>query len=404
MPALWPPSIALIDAFGAGVFSMTLAHHLDQWWRRRDRASHLWIALSALGALMVNLSGANIRDLGAPTRLLLTINMLGIATALISLFELVRANSGARASHVRRGLQVLCLLPALAYVISGNAAVRVPLYLLSLGFMLGALVLALRDALSGDIEARVLSIGLCALFATLAYDMASALRVLPRQEGWPILGFSLLYLAATRAQSIRQEREYSELQSLRAALEARVRERTNELEAANAHLDRLSRTDLLTGLFNRRALLEHMSQWLSARTTDEAAGCIVMVDVDHFKQINDEFGHDAGDRALVQAAQALVKSFGAEAVLARWGGEEFIAHLPGASPGQALARAEAARRAVSELRAGPGNERSLSASFGVAGIGRADDLTRALADADAALYRAKHSGRNRVAAAAGIGD
>jgi diguanylate cyclase (GGDEF)-like protein len=391
MPALWPPSIVWVDAFGAGVFSMTLAHHLDQWWRRRDRASHLWIASSALGALMVNLSGAAIRELGAPTRPLLTINMLGIATALISLFELVRANSGARASYVRRSLQVVCLLPALLYVVSGNPAVRVPLYLLSLGFMLGALVLAVRDALSGDIEARVLSIGLCALFVTLAYDMASALRLLPRQQGWPILGFSLLYLAATRAQSIRQEREYNELLSLRGELEERVRERTTELEAANEHLDRLSRTDLLTGLANRRAMLEHLNR--------REGGCLLMIDVDHFKKINDDFGHDEGDRALVQSAHALARSLGSGAVLARWGGEEFMAHLPGVPLATACSQAEAARRAVADLRAGPGDERALSASFGVAQIDPAAGLERALADADAALYRAKNGGRNRVVCA-----
>ena len=58
MPAFWPPSVVWIDAFGVGIFSFTMVHHLDQWWRRRDKASHLWIALSALGALMVNLTGA----------------------------------------------------------------------------------------------------------------------------------------------------------------------------------------------------------------------------------------------------------------------------------------------------------------------------------------------------------
>jgi diguanylate cyclase (GGDEF)-like protein len=394
MASHWPPSIVWIDAFGAGIYAMTLAHHLDQWWRRRDKASHLWIATSALGALMVNLTGAVLRDWGAsPPRWLPTINMLGVAIALISLFELVRANAGRRAGKLRRALEAATLLPALLYAMTGNSALVPPLYLLSVAFLVGALGLSLRDARSGDVEARVLSIGLCILFATLLYDLLSELQVLPRQPGWPIVGFSLLYLAATRAQSIRQEREYDELLSLRSELEQRVRQRTTELEAANAHLDRLSRTDLLTGLINRRAMVEHLQS--------QRDGCILMIDIDHFKQINDQFGHDAGDRALVQAGQALTRSLGAGAVLARWGGEEFLVHLPGATLASALERAEAARVAVAQLRTGPADERALSASFGVAPVNTSAELGRTLASADAALYRAKNGGRNRVVSAEG---
>jgi diguanylate cyclase (GGDEF)-like protein len=394
MASHWPPSIVWIDAFGAGIYAMTLAHHLDQWWRRRDKSSHLWIATSALGALMVNLTGAVLRDWGAsPPRWLPTINMLGVAIALISLFELVRANAGRRAGKLRRALEAATLLPALRYAMTGNSALVPPLYLLSVAFLVGALGLSLRDARSGDVEARVLSIGLCILFATLLYDLLSELQVLPRQPGWPIVGFSLLYLAATRAQSIRQEREYDELLSLRSELEQRVRQRTTELEAANAHLDRLSRTDLLTGLINRRAMVEHLQS--------QRDGCILMIDIDHFKQINDQFGHDAGDRALVQAGQALTRSLGAGAVLARGGGEEFLVHRPGATLASALERAEAARVAVAQLRTGPADERALSASFGVAPVNTSAELGRTLASADAALYRAKNGGRNRVVSAEG---
>jgi diguanylate cyclase (GGDEF)-like protein len=392
MIAFWPPQIALVDAFGAGVYAMTLAHHLDQWWRRRDRASHLWIALSALGALLVNFSGAMIREADVPPgRAIATINMLGVALALVSLYELVRAHAGRQARKVRRVLQAITLLPALVYVLTGNTAMVPALYLLSLVFLLFALAMSVRDAMQGDIEARVLAVGLCVLFATLLYDLASELALVPRQQGWPILGFSVLYLAATRAQSIRQEREYEELRSLRGELEERVRKRTVELEAANAHLDLLSRTDPLTGLGNRRAFVEHMS--------GQVSGSLVMIDVDHFKQINDRFGHDAGDRALIATAAALRGSFGNDAVLARWGGEEFIAHLPSASLEAACAVAEAARRALAVLRAGAPDAGTLSASFGVAQLAPGGDLERSLAAADAALYRAKQGGRDRVVAA-----
>jgi diguanylate cyclase (GGDEF)-like protein len=131
----------------------------------------------------------------------------------------------------------------------------------------------------------------------------------------------------------------------------------------------------------------------------QVSGSLVMIDVDHFKQINDRFGHDAGDRALIATAAALRGSFGNDAVLARWGGEEFIAHLPSASLEAACAVAEAARRALAVLRAGAPDAGTLSASFGVAQLAPGGDLERSLAAADAALYRAKQGGRDRVVAA-----
>lgn len=356
--------------------------------------------MSALGALMVNVSGAIFRNIeGPPDRLLVSANMLGIALALVSLFELVQAGSNKRAGQVRRVLQGACFLPIVFFAATGNEIMVPILYLLSLAFMCGALLLSLRSAFFGDNEARTLSIGICVLFVTLVYDMASELGALPRQEGLPILGFSLLYLAATRAQSIRHEREHSELVSLRSDLENRVRVRTTELEAANAHLDRLSYTDQLTSLANRRSLIEQVGRALQLCSKRGQAGSIVMIDIDHFKQINDQFGHDAGDRVLVQVSAALVQSFGDGNVIARWGGEEFIVFLPGCELEGACNQAEIARRAVAGGRTMEDGSKALTASFGVAEIGADCDFENALAAADAALYRAKHAGRNRVVSA-----
>ena len=393
----WPLPIEWIDAFGAGVFSITLVHHLDLWWRRRDRPSHLWIAVSALGALMVNLTGAILRNsAGPPGRLVGSLNLLAAALAVLSLFELVQANTGRRTGLVRRVLQMACFLPALLFAATGIESFIPMLYVLALAFLISALVTTLRGAFSGDSESQSLGIGLCALLLTLVYDLASELGALPRQEGWPILGFCLLYVAATRAQSIRQEREYSELVSLRGDLENCVRVRTTELETANAHLDQLSRTDQLTGLANRRSLIDQVSHTLQSLSVGRRAGSLIMIDIDHFKQINDYFGHDAGDQVLVQVASALVRSLGERTIIARWGGEEFMVYLPDCDLEAACSQAEMARGAVAQVNAVADDRRALTASFGVAEIGADGNFERAAMAADTALYRAKHEGRNRV--------
>ncbi len=400
MPALWPLPIVWIDAFGAGVFTMTLVHHLGLWWQRRNRTSHLWIGLSALGALMVNLTGLILRGAqGPPDRFLTSINLFGVALALVSLFELVRSIAGKRAGYLRRVLQVACIAPVVLYATTGIELLLPLLYALSLAFMVGALLLTLRKSFSDDSQAQILSIGLCALFVTLTYDMASELGMLPRQEGWPVLGFTLLYLAATRAQSLRQLSEYNELLQLRNQLEERVQVRTRELEAANARLDRLSRTDPLTGLPNRRGLIEQVGQAMQDGRMVRHPGALVMIDIDHFKRINDDFGHDAGDEILRQVAAVLAGTFGEHGLIARWGGEEFIAWLPGCPGVDACQHAEAARRAVAAIETRQKLRQALSASFGVAEVMRGADFDSAVSAADAALYQAKRDGRDCVRAA-----
>ena len=138
----------------------------------------------------------------------------------------------------------------------------------------------------------------------------------------------MLYLAAARALSMRFEREYQELQSLRAHLELRVQQRTLDLEEANRKLDALAQTDALTGLPNRRSFAEQADRLIVQHHRAGSVLSVVMVDVDHFKRINDEFGHHGGDVTLRAVAQALRGALREQDIVARWGGEEFIALLP----------------------------------------------------------------------------
>jgi diguanylate cyclase (GGDEF)-like protein len=124
---------------------------------------------------------------------------------------------------------------------------------------------------------------------------------------------------------------------------------------------------------------------------------LVLADVDFFKRINDEFGHDAGDKVLVRLAAMLREGLRDCDVLARWGGEEFLALLPACDSRSAYEVAERLRLAVAaaQIEIG-GRALSVTMSFGIAEVDRDHDLLSATTRADRALYRSKHEGRNRV--------
>ncbi|MEG2940492.1 MAG: diguanylate cyclase [Thermomonas sp.] len=190
------------------------------------------------------------------------------------------------------------------------------------------------------------------------------------------------------------------LRAQREALEQRVAERTAELDEANARLLDLSYRDVLTGLANRRRLRDALERMPDGMTT-----ALVFFDVDRFKELNDRFGHPAGDEVLRRIVQALASCTPDEAVLARYGGEEFACLLPGMDTAQAAAVAEEMRAAVDAMSVqipdGPQDAR-VSVSAGVASrtLHAPEDRQRLLRDADIALYQAKGAGRNCVRIAA----
>lgn len=193
-----------------------------------------------------------------------------------------------------------------------------------------------------------------------------------------------------------------DLKEANATLQARVEERTRDL----AHL---ARTDQLTGLSNRRELDEGLARAVlrasegTARpgsgTAAEggAALSLVLADIDHFKSINDRYGHAAGDAVLVAFADVLRAGLRGGDALGRWGGEEFMILCPGTALEGARALAERLRRHVAEAEM-PAVGRQ-TCSFGVAELCPGETVDGLLLRADAALYAAKHRGRNRVEAA-----
>jgi diguanylate cyclase (GGDEF)-like protein len=158
-------------------------------------------------------------------------------------------------------------------------------------------------------------------------------------------------------------------------------------------LRRQASTDGLTGLLNQRACRERLELEVAAALTAGRALGLVVMDLDHFKSINDAHGHAEGDRMLRAVAERLSFAVRATDVAARLGGEEFALIVPGAGPAAALETAERARAAIAEVSVGG---RALTATAGVATCPEnSQDAGRLLELADAALYSAKRAGRNR---------
>jgi len=174
---------------------------------------------------------------------------------------------------------------------------------------------------------------------------------------------------------------------------------TNLRELADARSR--AATDALTGLPNRRAFEDTARRMVAQASRSFEPLAAVLVDLDHFKAVNDTFGHAAGDDALICVASCLTGSVRAGDFVARLGGEEFALLLPGASREGALLLADSVRQAVARL-AVPGVDRPITASLGVALIpDHAGDADAVVARADEALYAAKAAGRDRVVPASG---
>lgn len=180
------------------------------------------------------------------------------------------------------------------------------------------------------------------------------------------------------------------------ALAARMRHQ----QRARENAEQLARIDPLTGLLNRRAFDEQARGLVSTAQRGLRPLSVLMLDVDHFKAINDRHGHERGDQVLVAVAERLRQNSRAGDLLARWGGEEFLLLLPETTLAQALALGERIRAEVAErpTRYQQQDIRT-SVSLGVAELRAEQGLSTLIQAADAALYQAKNSGRDRVCAA-----
>ena len=173
-------------------------------------------------------------------------------------------------------------------------------------------------------------------------------------------------------------------------------------ERSQEQLALTARMDFLTGIFNRRAIEDLAARAISASRRHGVSLAILVVDLDHFKNVNDEYGHECGDNALVESVRRMRESLRSEDLVGRQGGEEFVVVMPDMDLAGAHAAAERLRRQFSDrpMRIHDGErevEAKLTVSVGVAALEPADQqFSHLLRRADRAMYAAKAAGRNRV--------
>lgn len=241
---------------------------------------------------------------------------------------------------------------------------------------------------------------------TNGYDLFGALdpraAVIKAQEFIFIMSLMALGLFAVLSQLRDRDRELGvanrRLNEMNRDLEDTVLARTSKLQALNTQLSHLALTDPLTGLFNRRAFFDRARREVDIARRHARPLALTILDIDHFKEVNDRHGHQAGDVVLQKVAETLGSMLRAADTLARFGGEEFVLISPDTDLDGAV---RAANRMAGALREQivpvEGIDVRVTASFGVTTIdAHHEDLDSAVKRADEALYTAKSSGRDRI--------
>lgn len=273
-------------------------------------------------------------------------------------------------------------------VVEPDYRVRVYIASLSLGAYLLLLVWPLRHALRRDGSTAQRVMLLVLLGAVLAWCGRLGELLLHPFSATGLLAYS----PANTLQMV-----YSALEPVLASIGFLLMYN----EKVQAELHRLARTDTLTGTLNRLALDEEADRLFRQAGSHGTPLTVLMIDVDHFKRINDDFGHATGDRVLAALAASIAVTARPPVVLGRMGGEEFLALLPETGMAEAMALAERLRVAVAALQPMPGDGiPGVTISTGVATRKREDtDANDLIRRADRALYDAKRAGRNRVVSA-----
>ncbi len=214
------------------------------------------------------------------------------------------------------------------------------------------------------------------------------------------VGLFLMLFSQAVVLSLRFTRAMETTEILSHDLEKQVADRTRELSSEREKLEKMAREDFLTGLFNRRYVMEILENEIKRYRRHGISFSILMMDLDHFKNINDTWGHPSGDRVLHSVGDTLKTGLRSTDIVGRIGGEEFLVILPYTNGNSAMIVAEKIRKDMRKLIFTEGDDNySITASIGVANVEANDtDSERIIIRADRALYRAKEKGRDCVEA------
>lgn len=302
---------------------------------------------------------------------------------------------------IRHFLDLDRLAPVLARVFVG--------YALVMGGLAALLVLPWKEPL-GWFPA----VANAALAVIAPLTLAAALVALRRGSrhaviyllGWfPLVLFTtyrtLQLLGAVPANAIGEYGYYASSTMAAAVFSLGLADRALDLARERDHARAEAESDVLTGALSRRAIERHLAQAFGEARSLATSLTVMVIDLDHFKRINDQFGHLVGDACLAELVRAVRRELRPDDVIGRWGGEEFIVVMKGLDLRTSRGFAEAIRaRIARECRAGDGHELvDVTATIGVAALAPHHADARALVtEADAALFNGKRAGRNRVVA------
>ncbi len=258
---------------------------------------------------------------------------------------------------------------------------------------------------TGDAKLKITVFGLSLICAAFTFDImrfhiyGSDTALSATSLAWVFFMVSQTVFMSTRyKRALDHAEEMAEkLVSLNAELESKVIERTSELEEKNKQLDALAHIDTLTKVANRRALEVCAHKELQRADRSGNSLVIALLDLDHFKKVNDRFGHAVGDEVLESTAQLLNRNLRAGDTIARWGGEEFCIIFPDTLKDTAHQVSLRLCEALNQQSFNSDSETfKVSASFGLSATKDKRPLEELIHEADQALYQAKHDGRNRV--------
>lgn len=306
--------------------------------------------------------------------------------------------------RIARGLLWIAILSLASVFIIPNVAIVnnfttiFAVALLSFLWLCGLLVW-----LKGQKMARFYLVGWTVLLGSVIVQALAFLGIVPFHprifEDVPAIGatFEAIFLSLALGDKINLiKKEHQEMQQmLTETLEQKVQERTQELEKAKRELENIANTDKLTQIPNRVRLDYVLEEAVTQAQHHAVPLSIILLDIDYFKAVNDEFGHQVGDLVLVNAASLFKHSIRAKDTVGRWGGEEFLVICPETTLQEAIQLAETLRHRLEQYTF-PIVQRKTS-SFGVTAYHQGDNVTSLLTRCDQALYQAKNQGRNCVA-------